>query len=488
MAISTIDINADYAVDLINAHDNIQESAQRSSDATNAVAARVAAYVSTLGQPTTTASNFLGTTNGYRIDASKIAGGGVSNADFQKLDYTDPIQPALDTVFDYIHSWIDGDNLVRAIKPVAIADGSINYAEIQAIRDIQDNIQESITGMRSRLDSVASGGGIITVEEIGDKNVSDDELGYLNGAGSDIQAQIDTHESRLTSLGELSSGNVKIDVANIGAGTTTNAHVAYLSGYEGDVQASMDGLFSTLSSVSIGGGSADKSNTTVSIPPSSIAGGSISAAEINRLTGISSSIQSTITSKRNRIGTLGSIANNTIKINALRIGNRTVSNGEFGFLRSLSGNAQTQLTDLITWISNITQSLSGNTVTVSPSVIADRRTANNVSDTELTYANTLTSSGQTQLDAIDNKLTSLGTVAADHTVSINASVIGNKDVSNAEWQTLNGLTGNIQTQLNGKMDGENLIASITRASNGEVTVNWRPSTGVAYRDKIVSNL
>ena len=218
MAINTIDISSDYAVDLINAHDNIQESAERSNTATNAVAARVSAYVSTLGQPTTTASNFLGTTNGYRIDASKIAGGGVSNADFQKLDSTAPIQPALDIIFDYIHSWIDGDNLVRAIKPVAIADGSINYAEIQAIRDIQDNIQESITGMRSRLDSVASGGGIITVEEIGDKNVSDDELGYLNGAESDIQGQIDTHEMRLGSLGELSSGNVKIDVANIGAG------------------------------------------------------------------------------------------------------------------------------------------------------------------------------------------------------------------------------------------------------------------------------
>lgn len=83
-----------------------------------------------------------------------------------------------------------------------------------------------------------------------------------------------------------------------------------------------------------------------------------------------------------------------------------------------------------------------------------------VSNTEYGYLDGVTSNLQTQLD---------GKAASVHTH--NATAIGNGDVSNTELSTLDGITSNVQSQLNGKASLSGAAFSGSISTTGNTTLN-----------------
>ncbi len=127
-------------------------------------------------------------------------------------------------------------------------------------------------------------------------------------------------------------------------------------------------------------------------------------------------------------------------INAASIADGTVSNAEFQYLNSVTSNVQTQLdgkaaashTHSPSDITGLVEYLQDN---LAPAIIG----GTNVTVTYNDGANTIT------IDAAN------GTISAgDLPSGINAANIADGTVSNAEFQYINSVTSNVQTQLDGK--------------------------------------
>jgi len=144
---------------------------------------------------------------------------------------------------------------------------------------------------------------------------------------------------------------------------------------------------------------------------------------------------------------------------------KTDGAGTIGWVAQSSGEA-----NLLTYYdSNTLQPL-----TVSDDLSVHSVNINAVSNTELQYLDGVTSAIQTQLDAKAMKLTYLDsdtlqplTKSDDlsvHSINVNA-------VSNTEFQYLDGVSSDIQTQLNARYEANDNISVGTIAASGLATIN-----------------
>ena len=174
------------------------------------------------------------------IDASKIADGSVSNAEFQRLDgVTSDIQTQLDAKGD-----VTASSTTTFTNKTIDADGTGN-----SITNIEDaNIKASAA---------------IDAAKIADGSVSNAEFQRLDGVTSDIQTQLDakgdvTASSTTTftnktidadgtgnSITNIEDANIKssaaIDAAKIADGSVSNAEFQRLDGVTSDIQTQLDG-------------------------------------------------------------------------------------------------------------------------------------------------------------------------------------------------------------------------------------------------------
>ena len=174
------------------------------------------------------------------IDASKIADGSVSNAEFQRLDgVTSDIQTQLDAKGD-----VTASSTTTFTNKTIDADGTGN-----SITNIEDaNIKSSAA---------------IDAAKIADGSVSNAEFQRLDGVTSDIQTQLDakgdvTASSTTTftnktidadgtgnSITNIEDANIKssaaIDASKIADGSVSNAEFQRLDGVTSDIQTQLDG-------------------------------------------------------------------------------------------------------------------------------------------------------------------------------------------------------------------------------------------------------
>ena len=149
--------------------------------------------------------------------------------------------------------------------------------------------------------------------------------------------------------------------------------------------------------------------------------------------------------------------------------------------------------------------LSATNDSIPKGIDATRIGGGDVSTTEFDYLNGVTSAIQTQLDAKNATITGSATTIDTESLTANRAVISNgsqkiavSDVTDTELGYLDGVSSNVQTQLNAKqstitgaattIDTEDLTASRALTSNGsgKVEVSAVTSTELGYLDGVTS--
>ena len=147
-------------------------------------------------------------------------------------------------------------------------------------------------------------------------------------------------------------------------------------------------------------------------------------------------------------------------IDATKIHDGTISNTEFGHLNNVSSNIQTQLDSKLTGTGGAVSTVVSSNLTADRAVISNgsgKIAASDVTSTEIGYLDGVSSAIQTQLDGKQATLTGSGSTIASSSLTANRAVISNgsqkiavSDVTSTELGHLDGVSSNVQTQLDAK--------------------------------------
>ena len=225
------------------------------------------------------------------------------------------------------------------------------------------------------------------------------ELNYVDGVTSSIQNQIDNKQATINGAAttittdNLTANLVLVADANgkVNVSSVTATELGYLGGATSNVQAQIDTKAPT----------ANASFTGTIVLPATTSIGDVSATEIGYLNNVSSAIQTQIDSKQATItGGASTIASSDLTANLVLVSDASgkvavsgVSAVELGYLDGATSNVQAQID---------TKAPTANaTFTGTVSLPADT-SIGDVSATEIGYVNNVTSNIQTQLNAKAN--------------------------------------------------------------------------------------
>ena len=240
-----------------------------------------------------------------------------------------------------------------------------------------------------------------------------------------------------------------------------------------------------------------------------VIGSAITSTELSRLAGVTSSIQTQINSKQATVvGAASTVTSSNLTINRALISDAsgkiavhsTVSSTELGYLNGVTSAIQTQLNTLDSdKQDNITggaSTITASDLTVSRALVSDgsgKVAVSAVTSTELGYLDGATSSIQTQINTKESTIVGAASTITASNLTVSRVLISNatgkvavhSTVSDTELGYLNGVTSNVQTQLDTKSDikrtvytgtfdttitGQNTMLSIPIAINTGVNV------------------
>ena len=116
-----------------------------------------------------------------------------------------------------------------AIDATKIADGSVTSAEFQFINSLSSNAQTQIDSKQATIDASNR----LNANLIHDGSVDNTEFGYLNGVTSAIQTQINTKQATIDSSNRLNANLV-------GDGSVDNTEFGYINGVTSAIQTQID--------------------------------------------------------------------------------------------------------------------------------------------------------------------------------------------------------------------------------------------------------
>jgi hypothetical protein len=334
-----------------------------------------------------------------------------------------------------------------ADKKITDLSAIVNIAndDVLPIVDISDDTTKKINiaqiKAQSPVQSVAGKTGtvVLSASDIGSGTVDDTEFGYLNGVTSAIQTQLNTKQSTLSLTTTGTSGAATL------IGSTLN--IPQYSGGASGVTQIVAGTNVTISPV--GGTGVVTVNATGS---SGTTWGSITGTlssqtdlqtaldgKVDENAAITASTKTKITYDSKGLVTAGAdLAASDIPsgVDASKISTGVISNAEFDYLNGLTDNIQTQFTgkqQTLVSGTNI-KTVNSNSLLGSGDVAVQ---ATLVSGTNIKTINSTSLLGS-------------GDISVAPATGINATAIADGSVTSTEFQYINSLTSNAQTQIDSK--------------------------------------
>lgn len=311
-------------------------------------------------------------------------------------------------------------------------------------------------------------------------------LTYLSNVSSDIQQQINNVSSVSLSADNVFTGlckftnNLQLNSALVIKTPSTSitlsndnlTRIQYLSNVGSDLNTSVTNLNSSVSSLNTSVSSLNTKTTKMSY---------MSVGGINTTTFTDGLVSQTFSFT----GTINNITPTT-----------------FGYISDLTSSAQTQISNLATKLTGLTFSGTTTTVanTLATSTLTFSSTLNNISTTTFNYISDLTSSAQSQINSLKTKTDTTNVNVATLTTTVNdfsqrttemsysddptpQTNITNKivleevvfttdlnDITPTTFGFLQGVSSNIQTQLNSKIDS--IVGTIIQHIKNDLQTNF----------------
>jgi hypothetical protein len=335
-----------------------------------------------------------------------------------------------------------------ADKKITDLSAIVNIAndDVLPIVDISDDTTKKINiaqiKAQSPVQSVAGKTGtvVLSASDIGSGTVDDTEFGYLNGVTSDIQTQLNTKQSTLSLTTTGTSGAATL------IGSTLN--IPQYSGGTSGVTQIVAGTNVTISPtggtgvVTINSTGGSGGTTWGSITGTLSSQTDLQTAldgKVDENAAITASTKTKITYDSKGLVTAGadlSASDIPSGIDASKISTGVISNAEFDYLNGLTDNIQTQFTgkqQTLVSGTNI-KTVNSNSLLGSGDVAVQ---ATLVSGTNIKTINSTSLLGS-------------GDISVAPATGINATAIADGSVTSTEFQYINSLTSNAQTQIDSK--------------------------------------
>jgi hypothetical protein len=370
-----------------------------------------------------------------------------------------------------------------ADKKITDLTAIVNIAndDVLPIVDISDDTTKKINiaqlKAQSPVQSVAgkTGSVVLDASDIGAGSVDNTEYGYLNGVTSPIQTQLNTKQGTLALTTTGTSGAATL------IGTTLNIP-QYSGGGASGVSQIVAGTNVTISPV--GGTGVVTINATGS---GGTTWGSITGTlsnqtdlqtaldgKVDENAAITASTKTKITYDAKGLVTAGadlSASDMPSGIDAAKISTGLISNAEFDYLNGLTDNIQTQFTGKQTTLVSGTniKTVNSNSLLGSGDVAVQ---ATLVSGTNIKTINSTSLLGS-------------GDISVAPATGINATAIADGSVTSTEFQYINSLTSNAQTQIDSKqatlVSGTNIktINSTSLLGSGDIVIGGGSPSGVS---------
>jgi len=478
------------------------------------------------GAATTIASNDLTSSRALISDGDgKVNASAITTNELGFLNnVTSAIQPQIDSKQPNLTgaaTTIASDNLEISRTLISDTSGKVVASDITStklgyLNDVTSDIQVQLDSKQPNLIGAAS---TITSNDLtvlralvsdntGKVAVSDitvTEIGHLNNVSSNIQTQINSKQPNLTGAATtiannnltesrtlVSDSNGKIVVSDI-----TTTELGYLNDTTSNIQNQIDSKQPNITGGATTIVSADliESRALISNNSGKVVVSDVTSSELGYLDGVTSGIQSQLDSKQSNLtGAATTIASNNLtesralisdgdgKVNASAI---TVT--ELGFLNNTTSNIQTQIDSKQPNLTGAATTIASNNLTESRALISDedgKVNASAITVTELGFLNNATSNIQTQIDSKQPNLTGAATTIASDNLTISKALVSDtngkiiaSNITTTEIDYLDGVTSNIQSQIDTKLSIAN--AASTYATITEVNTKINDVVGSA---------
>ena len=217
-------------------------------------------------------------------------------------------------------------------------------------------------------------------------------------------------------------------------------------------------------------------------------------AEINFIDGVTSNIQTQINGLQTQItGGATTVTDTDLTADRALVSNGSgkvavsdVTSTEIGHLDGVTSSIQTQLDGKQATITGAATTIDDTDLTASRAVVSDgsgKIAASDITSTELGHLDGVTSAIQTQLDSKQATITGAATTIDDADLTANRALLSNasgkvavSDVTSTEIGHLDGVSSNIQTQLDAKTDTTYTISAVDSANDAIIRLTDSGST------------
>jgi len=375
------------------------------SDATDKVAAEAALRVSGDSASVSTAASDATTKSNAALASA------ISNTTTQINNLINAAPGALDTLGEIATALAADESAATALTTLVSTKAPLASPTFTGVVTIPSGA--SISGF-APLASPTLTGTVTLPESTSIGNVSNVEIGYLDGVTSTVQGQIDAKLATATAASTYAplasptlTGTVTLPEST-SIGNVSNLEIGYLDGVTSAVQGQIDAKLATATAASTYAPLASPTLTGTVTLPESTSIGSVSNLEIGYLDGVTSTVQGQIDAKlatATAASTYAPLAAPTFTGNvtlpeSTSIGN--VSNLEIGYVNGVTSAIQTQLDAKQPVVANVSDVeigyLDGVTSAIQTQLNTKQPVVANVSDVEIGYLDGVTSGIQGQID------------------------------------------------------------------------------------------